>query len=132
MPRPKVFAAEIHDGRGARLVGEGQAAAVAALTRRASQRGFAMRFPKADLQDQTLGGAQAVCAKMRPRCMARLRATATGVGRRDQRGVAAGMPMGADQGGAALQRWNATHSQCRPVASAAGADGAASALARMT
>lgn len=58
-PRPLLWLA-IDDGRGPRLVGEAQASAVSALTRRAAERGLQMSFPLADVQDQTLGGPQAV------------------------------------------------------------------------
>lgn len=130
-PRPLLWLA-IDDGRGARLVGEGQATAVAALTRRASQRGFAVGFPKADLQDQTLGGAQAVWRED----VAAVYGAALRYGREPV--LLGRMQRGADgwdakwvliENGAALKRWSAMNSDAAAVL-AAGADGAASALAQ--
>lgn len=132
-PRPKpLLWLAIDDGRGARLVGEGQGAAVAALTRRASQRGYAVGFPKADLQDQTVGGAQAVWRDD----VAAVQGAAARYGR--QPVLLGKMQRGASgwetqwtliENGAVIQRWNATDTDAATVL-AAGADGAAAAMAR--
>lgn len=130
-PQPLLWLA-IDDGRGARLVGEAQASAVAALSRRATQRGFGLQFPQADLQDQTLGGAAAVWRED-------VSAIQNAAARYGRHPVLLGkMQRGAGgwetnwtliENGAVLQRWNSTHADAGAVL-AAGADGAASALAQ--
>lgn len=50
-PVPVVWLA-IDDGRGPRLLGSAQSKAVAALTRRAAQRGLRLNYPLLDLQEQ--------------------------------------------------------------------------------
>lgn len=58
-PEPVVWLA-IDDGRGARLLGAGQAQAVSALTARARQRGLRLTYPLLDLEDQGRIDAQRV------------------------------------------------------------------------
>jgi uncharacterized protein len=130
-PRPLLWLA-IDDGRGPRLVGEAQAGAVAALTRRAAERGLAFGFPKADLQDQTLGGAQAVWRDD----VGAVRSAATRYGSellllgRMQRGDAGWNAQWVlVDGGVEVKRWSAVDADAAQVL-ASGADGAASALAQ--
>lgn len=130
-PTPLLWLA-IDDGRGARLVGEAQAAAVAALARRASQRGFALAYPKADLQDQTLGSAQAVWREDLAAVQGAARRYGSapvlfGKMRREAGGWVADWAL--LDGGSALRRWSASHAEAAVVL-AAGADGAATSLAQ--
>ncbi|MCI1709049.1 MAG: DUF2066 domain-containing protein [Chiayiivirga sp.] len=130
-PRPLLWLA-IDDGRGARLVGEAQASAVAPLSRRASQRGYALAFPKADLQDQTLGGAAAVWREdvaAVQRAAQRYGASPVLLGKM-QRGAAGWeSTWRLVEAGATVQRWTMTHADAATVL-AAGADGAATAMAQ--
>lgn len=130
-PAPLLWLA-IDDGRGARLVGEAQSSAVASLLRRGRDRGLGFSFPQADLQDQTVAGAQAVwrsdLGAVRS-AASRYGAEAVLVGKM-QRG-ASGWTVDwilLDQGNE-LRRWSSTDPDATVVL-AAGADGAASALAR--
>lgn len=133
-PRPKpLLWLAIDDGRGPRLVGQAQASAVAPLTRRGTERGLGFAFPKADLADQTVGGAQAVWSND----LESVRTAATRYGRRAPLviGRMERAPGGwsaqwrlLDQG-RELHSWNSLDPDASVVL-AAGADGAATALAR--
>jgi uncharacterized protein len=132
-PRPKpLLWLAIDDGSGPRLVGQAQAAAVATLSRRAAERGLTMSFPKADLADQTVGGPQAVWRSD----LESVRTAATRYGRepvligRMQRG-AGGWTVDwiLIEGSSELRRWSTTDAEAGVVL-AAGADGAATALAK--
>lgn len=130
-PRPLLWLA-IDDGRGARLVGEQQAGAVASLTRRAGERGLTFAFPKGDLQDQTLGGPQAVWRED-------VEAVRSAAARYGNTPLLMGRLLRGDGGWTAhwrlldgtteLGRWSAVDANAAVVL-AAGADGAASALAQ--
>lgn len=130
-PQPLLWLA-IDDGRGARLVGEAQASAVASLVRRGSERGLGFSFPQADLQDQTVAGAQAVWR-------GDVAAVRGGASRYGASSVLVGkMQRGAGgwnaewillDGGSELRRWSSVDPDATAVL-AAGADGAASTLAR--
>lgn len=132
-PRPRALLwLAIDDGRGARLVGEQQAGAVANLTRRAGERGLSFAFPKGDLQDQTLGGAQAVWRED-------VEAVRSAAARYGNAPLLLGRLQRGDGGWNAqwllldgtteLRRWSAVDANAAVVL-AAGADGAASALAQ--
>jgi hypothetical protein len=130
-PRPILWLA-IDDGRGARLVGEAQASAVAALVRRGSERGLGFSFPQADLQDQTVGGADAIWRNdftAVRNAAARYGAAPVLVGKM-QRGAGGWTADWALlDGGTGARRWSATDADATVVL-AAGADGTASSLAR--
>jgi hypothetical protein len=132
-PRPKpLLWLAIDDGHGARLVGEAQASAVAALSRRATERGFALAYPKADLQDQTLGGAQSIWrddfAAVRS-AAARYGQAPVLVGRMERAGAGWSARYVLLHGEREIGRWSASDADARVVL-AAGADGAAAALAQ--
>jgi hypothetical protein len=130
-PRPILWLA-IDDGRGARLVGEAQSSAVAALVRRGSERGLGFSFPQADLQDQTVGGADAVWRSdftaVRS-AAARYGAAPVLVGKMQRGGSGWTADWALLDGGSGVRRWSATDADATAVL-AAGADGAASSLAR--
>jgi hypothetical protein len=131
-PRPLLWLA-IDDGRGPRLVGESQASAVAALTRRGTERGLGFAFPKADLADQTVGGAQAVWRDD----MESVRTAATRygrqvpllVGRMQRSGSGWSAQWQLLEQGRELHRWTSSDPSAAQVL-AGGADGAANAFAR--
>lgn len=131
-PRPKpLLWLAIDDGRGPRLVGQAQSAAVAALTRRAAERGLTVSFPQADLADQTVGGPQAVWRSD----VDAVRTAATRYGRepvlmgRMQRGSGGWtVDWVLFDGSSELRRWSSTDPEAAAVL-VAGADGAAAALA---
>jgi hypothetical protein len=133
-PRPKpLLWLAIDDGRGARLVGESQAGAVASLTRRGAERGLGFSFPKADLADQTVGGAQAVWRDD----MESVRTAATRYGRREPLLVGRMERSGGGwsaqwkliEHGRELYRWTTSDADAAVVL-AGGADGAANAFAQ--
>jgi len=132
-PRPApILWLAIDDGRGPRLVGEAQQNAVAALTRRAAERGIGIAFPLADAQDQTLGSPQAVWSGdlgAVSNAAARYGGAPVLIGklRRGGGGWVADWVMA--DGGSELHRWQSVDAQAGTVL-ANGADGAASTLAR--
>lgn len=130
-PRPLLWLA-IDDGRGPRLVGQDQASAVAPLTARAAERGLRIAFPKGDLQDQTLGGAQSVWRDD----LAAVRSAAgrypsapllVGKMQRDSGGWVVDWRL--LEGGGTLRQWQSRDAEAAAVL-AAGADGAVAALAQ--
>ena len=129
-PRPLLWLA-IDDGRGPRLVGEAQQSAVAPLTRRAAQRGLQFAFPLADVQDQTLGGPQAVwngdTAAVRDAAL-RYGGAPVLIGKLRRGGSGWLAEWKLIDGGTELHRWNGSDANAATVL-AGGADGAASALA---
>lgn len=130
-PQPLLWLA-IDDGRGARLVGEAQASAVGSLVRRGGERGLGFTFPQGDLQDQTVAGAQAVwrgdVSAVRSGA-ARYGASSVLIGKMQRGAGGWNVEWTLLDGSSELRRWSSVDADATAVL-AAGADGAASTLAR--
>lgn len=132
-PRPKpLLWLAIDDGRGARLVGDAQSSAVGSLLRRGGERGLGFAFPKADMQDQTVAGAQAVwrgdVTAVRS-AAARYGATSVLIGKMQRGAGGWSTEWILLDGSSELRRWSSVDADATAVL-AAGADGAASTFAR--
>jgi uncharacterized protein len=132
-PRPvAVVWLAIDDGRGPRLVGNAQAAAVAPLGDRAAERGLRLNFPLLDLEDQRLIDASRVWngdLGTIDAATGRYQSRVALVGRLYRAGDGWAADWRLVEGGAELERHSVRNPQAA-VALAGGADLAADALAR--
>lgn len=122
----------IDDGSGARIVGEAQASAVAALRARAGQRGLALRLPKNDEQDQLAATPEAVQrgdAETLLAASARYGGAPLLIGRLQRGGAGWSASWLLHDGSRELARWSSDDANAM-TALAGGGDGAADALAR--
>ncbi|MBB5209452.1 DUF2066 domain-containing protein [Chiayiivirga flava] len=122
----------IDDGSGARIVGEAQASAVAALRARAGQRGLALRLPKNDEQDQLAATPEAVQrgdAETLLAASARYGGAPLLIGRLQRSGAGWSASWLLHDGSRELARWSSDDANAM-TALAGGGDGAADALAR--
>lgn len=123
----------IDDGSGARVVGEAQASAVAALRARANQRGMQVRLPKNDEQDQLAATPESVLAgdvETLLAASARYGGAPLLVGSLRRSGTGWRASWLLHDGSREVARWQSDDANAM-TALAGGGDGAADALARL-